>query len=82
MIYNLFPKFHVRHKGFSFHGPRNKDQGADPDLILIFADLRFKFSTILIIEFICLSQDQATQINHITVVFPVGQFLFDFVASV
>ena len=28
MIFNLFPKFHVRHEGFSFYGPK-----ADPDLI-------------------------------------------------
>ena len=28
MIYNLFPKFYVRHEGFSFYGPK-----ADPDLI-------------------------------------------------
>ena len=33
MIYNLFPKFQVRHEGFSFYGPRNLDEGADIDLI-------------------------------------------------
>ena len=36
MIYNLFPKFHVRHEGFSFYGPRNSDEGADTDLIYNF----------------------------------------------
>ena len=29
MIYNLFPKFHVRHEGFSFYGPRKSDKGTD-----------------------------------------------------
>ena len=33
MIYNLFPNFHVRHKGVSFYGPRMSDEGADTDLI-------------------------------------------------
>ena len=33
MIYNLFPKFHVRYEGFSFYGPRKSDGGADTDLI-------------------------------------------------
>ena len=33
MIYNLFPKFHWRHEGFSFYGPRKADEGADTDLI-------------------------------------------------
>ena len=33
MIYNLFPKFHVRHDGFSFYGHRKSDEGADTDLI-------------------------------------------------
>ena len=35
MIYNFFPKFHVRHEGFSFFGP---DEGADTDLYIISAD--------------------------------------------
>ena len=33
MVYNLFPKLHVRHKEFSFYGPRKSDEGADTDLI-------------------------------------------------
>ena len=33
MIYNLFPNFHVRHKGVSFYGPRMSDETADTDLI-------------------------------------------------
>ena len=36
MIYNLFLKFHVRHEGFSFYGPRKSDEGADTDLIYNF----------------------------------------------
>ena len=40
MIYNLSPKFHVRHEGLSFYGPRKSDEGADTDLIyIIFAGL-------------------------------------------
>ena len=35
MIYKFFPKFHVRHEGFSFFGP---DEGADTDLYIISAD--------------------------------------------
>ena len=34
--YNLFPKFHVRHEGFSFYAPRKSDEGADTDLIYNF----------------------------------------------
>ena len=33
MIYNLFPKFYMRHEGFLFYGPRKSDEGADTDLI-------------------------------------------------
>ena len=33
MIYNLFPKFHVKHWGFLFYGPRKSEEGADTDLI-------------------------------------------------
>ena len=33
MIYNLSPKFPVRHVGFSFYGLRKSDKGADTDLI-------------------------------------------------
>ena len=33
MIYNLFPKFHMRHEGFSFYGPKNLKEGADTILI-------------------------------------------------
>ena len=35
MIYNLFPKFHVRHEGDSFHGSRNSDAGAYTKAYLI-----------------------------------------------
>ena len=35
----LFPKFHVRHEGFLFHGPRSLDEGANTSSIyIIFAD--------------------------------------------
>ena len=33
MIYNLFPKFQMRHEGFSFYGLRYSDEGGDIDLI-------------------------------------------------
>ena len=33
MIYNLFPKFQMRHEGFSFYGLRLSDEGGDTDLI-------------------------------------------------
>ena len=33
MIYNLFPRFNVRHEGFSFYGHRKSDRAADTDLI-------------------------------------------------
>ena len=36
MIYNLFPKFHVKHWGFLFYGPRKSEEGADTDLIYYF----------------------------------------------
>ena len=36
MIYNLFPKFLVRHEGFSFYSPRKSDEAADTDLICNF----------------------------------------------
>ena len=36
MIYNLSPKFHVRHVGFSFYGLRKSDKGADTDLVYSF----------------------------------------------
>ena len=36
MIHNLFLKYHVRHKGFSFYGSRKSDEGADTDLIYDF----------------------------------------------
>ena len=36
MIYNLSPKFQMRHEGFSFYGPRKSDQGGDTDLIYNF----------------------------------------------
>ena len=36
MTYNLFPKLHVKHKGFSFYGPRTSDEGADTDVIYNF----------------------------------------------
>ena len=36
VIYNLFPKFHVRYEGFSFYVPKMSDQGADTDLIYVF----------------------------------------------
>ena len=36
MIYNLFPKFQMRHEGFSFYGPRKSDEGGDTDLIYNF----------------------------------------------
>ena len=39
MIHNLSPKFHVRHVGFSFYGPRKSDKGADADLIATLIDL-------------------------------------------
>ena len=32
----LFPKFNVRHEGFSFYGPRKSDWGADTDVIYTF----------------------------------------------
>ena len=35
MIYNFFPKFHVRHEGVSFHGPRKSDEEADTKAYLI-----------------------------------------------
>ena len=34
MIYDLFPKFYVRHEGFSFYGPRKSDEGADKILYI------------------------------------------------
>ena len=33
MIYNLAPKFHVRHERFLFYGPRKLEEGTDSDLI-------------------------------------------------
>ena len=39
MIYNLFPKFQMRHEGFSFYGPRKSDEGGDTDLIYNFYGL-------------------------------------------
>ena len=40
MIFKSFPKFHVRHEGFAFYGPRKSDEGAVTDLIyIIFASL-------------------------------------------
>ena len=44
MVYSLFPKFHVRHEGFSFYHPRESKEGADTDLIYTpgnFAGLSF-----------------------------------------
>ena len=41
MIYNLFPNFHVRHKGVSFYGPRMSDEGADTDLSNMYMDINF-----------------------------------------
>ena len=31
MIFNLFPKFQVRHDGFLFYGLRLSDEGADTE---------------------------------------------------
>ena len=42
MIYNLIPKFHVRHKGFSFHDPRKSDKGADKELIYTLQELKLQ----------------------------------------
>ena len=36
MIYNLFPKFHVRHEGFSFYSPIKSNKAADTDVICNF----------------------------------------------
>ena len=36
MIYNLFPKFQMRHEWFSFYGLRMSDEGADTVLIYKF----------------------------------------------
>ena len=36
MSFNLFPKFQMRHEGFSFYGLRESDEGADTDLIYNF----------------------------------------------
>ena len=36
MIYNLFPKFHVKHERFSFYGHRKPEEGADTDVICNF----------------------------------------------
>ena len=36
MTYDLFPKFHAKHEGFSFNGPRKSDDGAHTDLIYFF----------------------------------------------
>ena len=33
VIYNLFPKFHMRHEEFSFNGPRKPDEGGDTDTL-------------------------------------------------
>ena len=33
VICNSFPKFRLRHFGFSFYGLRKSDEGADADLI-------------------------------------------------
>ena len=67
-------------KGFHFMAPEIKTK--ELTQILIYSGLSWTFAAILIIEFICLSLAQATQINHITVFFPVGRFPFNFVASV
>ena len=44
VIHNSYPKFHERHEGFSFYGPRKPDKGADMDIgsYKIFADLMKK----------------------------------------
>ena len=39
MIFKSFPKFHARHEGLAFYGPRKSDEGAVNGLILIFASL-------------------------------------------
>ena len=31
VMYNLFPKFHMRHEEFSFNGPRKSDEEGDTD---------------------------------------------------
>ena len=36
MIYILFPKFQMRHEGFSFYGAKKSDGGGDTDLIYNF----------------------------------------------
>ena len=35
LIYSLIPKFHVKHEGFSFFGPRKSDKGADTAIIFL-----------------------------------------------
>ena len=34
-MYNLFPKLHMRHEGFSFYGPKNSKEWADTILIYL-----------------------------------------------
>ena len=33
MIYNLLPKFHMKHEGLLFYGLRQSDEGTDTDIL-------------------------------------------------
>ena len=48
VIYNLFPKFQMRHVGLSFYGPRKSDEGGDTDLTYNFCWPKFKHNKTLL----------------------------------
>ena len=57
MIYILFLRFHERHEGFSFYGPRKSEEGADTDQIHNFLLALFHFHVQAVIIFLANARD-------------------------